>query len=130
MSFGIDDAVAAALQVLNKFVPDPDAKAKFESELRNSLQLWDKGQTDVNAVEAANPNMFVSGWRPFIGWVCGLALAYQYVAAPLIMWFATSVGVNIAAFPKLDDTLWQLVFAMLGMGGMRTFEKLKGIARK
>jgi hypothetical protein len=46
------------------------------------------------------------------------------------MWLATSVGVNIAAFPKLDDTLWQLVFAMLGMGGMRTFEKLKGIARK
>jgi hypothetical protein len=130
MSFGIDDAVAAALQVLNKFVPDPEAKAKFESELRNSLQLWDKGQTDVNAVEAANPNMFVSGWRPFIGWVCGLALAYQYVAAPLIMWLATSVGIKLAMFPKLDDTLWQLVFAMLGLGGMRTFEKLKGIARK
>ena len=130
MSFGIDDAVAAALQVLNKFVPDPDAKAKFESELRNSLQLWDKGQTDVNAVEAANPNMFVSGWRPFIGWVCGLALAYQYVAAPLIMWLATSVGIKLAMFPKLDDTLWQLVFAMLGLGGMRTFEKIKGVAQK
>ena len=130
MSFGIDDAVAAALQVLNKFVPDPEAKAKFESELRNSLQLWDKGQTDVNAVEAANPNMFVSGWRPFIGWVCGLALAYQYVAAPLIMWLATSVGIKLAMFPKLDDTLWQLVFAMLGLGGMRTFEKIKGVAQK
>ena len=67
MSFGIDDAIAAGLKVLNKFVPDPEAREKAEVELRNSLQAWDKGQTDVNAVEAANPSVFVSGWRPFIG---------------------------------------------------------------
>jgi hypothetical protein len=130
MSFGIDDAIAAALKVLDKFVPDPQAKAKAEGELRSSLQAWDKSQTDVNAVEAANPNLFVSGWRPFIGWVCGIALAYQYVAAPLLMWIASSLHIALSAPPKLDGTLWELVFALLGMGGLRTFEKVKGVASK
>jgi hypothetical protein len=130
MSFGIDDAIAAGLQVLNKFVPDPEARAKAESDLRTALQLWDKGQTDVNAVEAANPSVFVSGWRPFIGWVCGFALAYQYVAAPFIMWLALTLHIPLATPPKLDETLWQLVFAMLGLGGMRTYEKIKGVASK
>jgi len=130
MAFGIDDAIAAALKVLDKFVPDPQAKAKAEGELRSSLQAWDKGQTDVNVVEAANPNLFVSGWRPFIGWVCGIALAYQYVASPLLMWIASSLHIALAAPPKLDGTLWELVFALLGMGGLRTFEKVKGVASK
>lgn len=129
MSFGIDDAIAAGLQVLNKFVPDPEARAKAESALRDSLQAWDKAQTDVNAVEATSNNVFVSGWRPFIGWTCGLALAYQFVVAPIVFWLAMSFGFLIEAPPKLDDTLWQLVFAMLGMGGLRTFEKIKGVAR-
>ena len=88
MSFGIDDAIAAGLKVLDKFVPDPEARVKAEADLRNSLQAWDKAQTDVNAIEAANVSVFVSGWRPFIGWVCGIALAYQYVAAPLVMWLS------------------------------------------
>lgn len=129
MSFGIDDAIAAGLQVINKFVPDPEARAKAESELRGSLQAWDKAQTEVNAVEAANSNLFVSGWRPFIGWVCGVALAYQFVLVPLLMWVALSFGYKPPVPPKLDDTLWQLVFAMLGMGGLRTLEKLKGVAK-
>ena len=127
MAFGIDDAITAALRVLDKFIPDPEAKAKAEGELRSSLQLWDKGQTDINAVEAANTNLFVSGWRPFIGWVCGIALAYQYVAAPLLMWIASSLHIALSAPPKLDGTLWELVF---GMGGLRTFEKVKGVASK
>ena len=129
MSFGIDDAIAAGLKVLDKFVPDPEARVKAEAALRDSLQSWDKQQNDVNAVEAANPNVFVSGWRPFIGWTCGLALAYQYVVAPVVFWVAMTFNVLIEAPPKLDETLWQLVFAMLGMGGLRTFEKVKGVAR-
>lgn len=130
MSFGIDDAIAAGLKVLDKFVPDPEARAKAEADLRNSLQSWDKGQTDVNAVEAANSSVFVSGWRPFIGWCCGIALAYQYVVTPIVMWIAVSFHMALIAPPKLDDTLWQLVFAMLGLGGLRTYEKVMGVARK
>lgn len=129
MAFGIDDAIAAGLKVLDKFVPDPEAKAKAEAELRSSLQQWDKEQTDVNAVEAANPNIFVSGWRPMIGWVCALALAYQYLVTPLGMWVATSLHLAVSTPPKLDDSLWQLMFGMLGMGGLRTYEKLKGVSK-
>ena len=129
MAFGIDDIVATSLKVLDKFVPDPEAKAKAETELRSSLQQWDKEQTDVNAVEAANPNIFVSGWRPMIGWVCALALAYQYLVTPLGMWVATSLHLAVSTPPKLDDSLWQLMFGMLGMGGLRTYEKLKGVSK-
>jgi hypothetical protein len=129
MAFGIDDAIAAGLKVLDKFVPDPEAKAKAEAELRSSLQQWDKAQTDVNAVEASNPNLFVAGWRPMIGWVCALALAYQYLVCPLGMWIATSLHLAVTTPPKLDDSLWQLMFGMLGMGGLRTFEKLKGVTK-
>lgn len=129
MAFGIDDAIAAGLKVLDKFVPDPEAKAKAEAELRSSLQQWDKAQTDVNAVEASNPNLFVAGWRPMIGWVCALALAYQYLVCPLGLWIATSLHLAVSTPPKLDDSLWQLMFGMLGMGGLRTFEKLKGVSK-
>jgi len=130
MSFGIDDAIAAGLKVLDKFVPDPEARAKAEADLRNSLQAWDKGQTDVNAVEAASSSVFVAGWRPFIGWCCGVALAYQYVVTPIVMWLAAMAHLALPMPPKLDDTLWQLVFAMLGLGGLRSYEKVMGVARK
>jgi len=129
MAFGIDDAIAAGLKVLDKFVPDPEAKAKAEAELRSSLQQWDKAQTDVNAVEASNPNLFVAGWRPMIGWVCALALAYQYLVSPLGMWIATSLHLAVSTPPKLDDSLWQLMFGMLGMGGLRSWEKYKGLTK-
>jgi hypothetical protein len=129
MAFGIDDAIAAGLQVLNKFVPDPAAKAQAEAELRSSLQLWDKAQTDVNAVEAANPNIFVSGWRPFIAWVCGVALAFNYLT-PYIGWLVASVfHQSIPMPPKLDGSLTELVTAMLGLAGMRSWEKYKGLAK-
>jgi len=123
MAFGIDDAVAAGLQVLNKFVPDPAAKAQAESELRSSLQAWDKAQTDVNAVEAANPNIFVSGWRPMIGWIGAAGLAYQYVFRPL------AVGFGGVSLPPLDGSLMELVVGLLGFGGMRSWEKYKGLTK-
>jgi Holin of 3TMs, for gene-transfer release len=123
MAFGIDDAIAAGLQVLNKFVPDPAAKAQAEAELRSSLQSWDKAQTDVNAVEAANPNIFVSGWRPMIGWIGAAGLAYQYIFRPL------AVGYSGVALPPLDGSLMELVVGLLGFGGMRSWEKYKGLTK-
>ena len=123
MAFGIDDAIAAGLQVLNKFVPDPAAKAQAESELRYSLQAWDKAQTDVNAVEAANPNIFVSGWRPMIGWIGAAGLAYQYIFRPL------GVGFYNLSLPPLDGSLMELVVGLLGFGGMRSWEKYKGLTK-
>lgn len=129
MAFGIGEAIAAGLKVLDKFVPDPAEKAKAEAELRASLMQWDKNQTEINTAEATNQNLFVSGWRPFIGWTCGAALAYQYVGVPLITWVTSWVGLAMPEMPKLDENLWQLVTGMLGMAGLRTFDKMKRIAR-
>jgi hypothetical protein len=124
MAFGIDDAVAAGLKVLDKFVPDPNAKAQYEAELRDALKGWDQQQTEINAAEASNPNLFVSGWRPAIGWIGALGLAYQYVVRPF------AVGFGWHDLPSLDHSLMELVMAMLGLGGLRTFEKIKGVASK
>lgn len=129
MAFGLDDAIAAGLKVLDKFIPDPEARAKAEADLRSSLQNWDKAQTDVNAVEAASNNVFVAGWRPFIGWVGGSALAWQYVLAPFISWVGFCIGHPLPKPPTFDGSIYELVFALLGIGGMRTFEKIKGVAK-
>ncbi|CAB4167190.1 Holin of 3TMs, for gene-transfer release [uncultured Caudovirales phage] len=128
--FGIDDAIGAALKVLDKFVPDPAAKQAAESELRNSLQKWDEGQTEVNKVEAGSDNLFVAGWRPAIGWICAAALLYTYILVPFTVWtFAFVLNQPIPKFPVLDNNLWELMFGMLGMGGLRTYEKFKGVSK-
>jgi len=124
MAFGIDDAISAGLQIVNKFVPDPAAKAQAEAELRTSLQQWDAQQSETNKAEAQNPNLFVSGWRPAIGWVGASGLAYQYVIRPF------AVGAGWHDLPTLDSSLMELIMAMLGMGGLRTYEKVKGVASK
>jgi hypothetical protein len=129
MAFGIDDAIAAGLKVLDKFIPDPEAKAKAETELRAALLGADKAQVAVNAAEAATGSGFIGGWRPFIGWVCGSALAYTYLAVPLGMWIADMAGIAMKPPPRLDGNLWELMMGMLGMGGLRTFEKIKGVAK-
>jgi hypothetical protein len=124
MAFGIDDAINAGLQIVNKFIPDPNQRAEAEASLRQSLQQWDQQQSETNTAEAQNPNLFVSGWRPAIGWIGAAGLAYQYVVRP----FAYGAGWH--DLPALDSTLMELVFAMLGMGGLRTYEKIKGVASK
>lgn len=129
MAFGIDDAIAAGLKIIDKFIPDPAAKAKAESELRDALQKWDQGQLAVNEREAASASLFVAGWRPFVGWVCGGALAYQYIITPLACWVSAIAGYDMPTPPPLNEVLWQLLFGMLGMGGLRTFEKVKGVAK-
>ena len=129
MAFGIDDAIAAGLKIVNKFVPDPDAKIKAENELRKDLQAWDKGQTDINIQEAKHHSIFVAGWRPAIGWACALALWLQYMIAPLAIWASDIAGYPLPKPPVLDQVLWELMFALIGMGGLRTFEKIKGVAR-
>lgn len=128
MAFGIDDAIAAGLQVLNKFIPDPAAKLAAEQQLRAALLSWDAAQTAINAAEAGNQSMFVAGWRPWIGWCCGGALFYSYLLVPLAMWFSFIIGHPLPKPPVLNDHLWELMTGMLGLGGLRTFEKIKGIA--
>jgi hypothetical protein len=85
-------------------------------------------QAEINKVEASDPNLFKSGWRPAVGWVCVTALAYQFVIRPLVPWCVGLFHSQVALMPILDlNSLMTLLFGMLGLGGLRTFEKLKGI---
>ena len=135
--FGVDDAVAAGLKVLDKFIPDPEAKAKAESELRDSLMRWDGQQAAINQAEAGNENVFVSGWRPAVGWIGAAALAYQFLFYPLLGWgwkwlqAMSYVPAEMSPPPLLDaEQLWVMLSGILGIAGMRTFEKQKGVASK
>lgn len=124
MTFGIGEAVAAGLKVLDKFVPDPAAKAKAETELRDALFALDAKQAEINEAEASNSNVFVSGWRPAIGWIGAGGLAYHFILRPFL------VGLGWTSLPTLDGMLFELTFALLGFGGLRTYEKIKGVASK
>ena len=132
------DPVTAVLDIGGKLIdrmwPDPAQAATAKLELIKLQQSGDlaqmTGQLEINKIEAANANMFVSGWRPAIGWVCALALLYQYLVRPLAVAIFAAVGHPLPVMPGLDENLWQLMMAMLGMGGLRTFEKVQGVAAK
>ena len=132
------DPVTAVLDIGSKLIdrmwPDPAQAATAKLELIKLQQSGDlaqmTGQLEINKVEAANANIFVSGWRPAIGWVCALALLYQYLVRPLAVAVFAAVGHPLPVMPGLDENLWQLMMAMLGMGGLRTFEKVQGVANK
>jgi hypothetical protein len=105
----------------------PDKSAQEQAQLAAAVALV-QGQLDINKAEAASPSAFTSGWRPGIGWVCVGALAFQYILRPGIQWAAIVTGHNLPTLPGIDDNLWQLMLGMLGLGGLRTFEKTKGVA--
>lgn len=129
MTFGIGDAVAAGLKVIDKFIPDPQEKIKAEQALRDDLLAWDKMQSDINVEEAKHSSLFVSAWRPAIGWTCAFAFSFIYVVGPLITWGSTLVGRPIP-LPSFDiDALMSLTMALLGMAGLRSWEKSKGLTK-
>lgn len=121
-----------------KLIPDPQARQNFMVQLYGLLQQSDLSQLQVNQAEARSGSSFVAGWRPAIGWVCAIALGYQYLAVPLFVWGTSWVGattqnvtlLNMPSPPTLDNNLWELMFGMLGMGALRSFEKLKGVANR
>lgn len=105
----------------------PDKTAEEQAQLAAALAIV-QGQLDANKAEAASPSAFTSGWRPGIGWVCALALFFQYIARPLLAWGGIVSGHQFPPLPGIDDNLWQLMLGMLGLGGLRTYEKAKGVA--
>ena len=119
--------------LVTRTIPDPTLKEQLRRELELAQLAADtdlaKAQAAINQTEAANPNLFVSGWRPFVGWVCGLGLAYAFlikpIASPLVQKWS---GVPMEALDV--STLLTLLFGMLGLGGMRTVEKMNGVARR
>ena len=125
----IDKLIEPVSQILDKFVADKDLKAKLQHELNTELHKANMAQLEVNKVEAAHKNMFVAGWRPFVGWCCASALAYHFILQPILVFILSLSGYQVA-LPEFDmNSLMTVLLGMLGLGGMRSLEKINGVAR-
>ena len=130
--------IPLATTLIDKVIPDPKAKAEAHLELVKLQQAGEfkaleadlqmaLAQAKVNEAEAASTDSFRGGWRPMAGWVCSVGLAYTFLAQPLLAWLSASQGWPVP--PKIDmDTLMGLLMGMLGLGGFRTFERVRGKA--
>jgi len=126
------------LSKLIGLIPDSNARAAakeaFEKEAMELAASASTAQLDINKVEAASSSVFVAGWRPAIGWICGFALAWQFIFQPLICYglsiYSTYSHQTIPPPPILETgQLYTILLGMLGLGGMRTFEKVNGVSR-
>jgi hypothetical protein len=118
--------------LLDRFVPDPEKKAAAELELVKMAADGELkqiiAQLEINAKEAAHPSVFVAGWRPFFGWAGGVGFIYSVMLQPMLAWYSSIKG--WPAPPALNiDLLWVVITGMLGIGGMRTFEKSRGATK-
>ena len=131
--------IPAITGILDKIIPDPQVAA--EAKLK-ALDMAQKGelavldadlrlalsQAEINKAEAST-DVFRGGWRPFCGWICGAGLCYTFLLRPLLPWVVHVFGLNVPPLPPIDsDALMALLFGMLGLGGLRTFERVKGKA--
>jgi ABC-type sulfate transport system permease component len=128
--------IGPATQLLDKFVEDKDKKNEIAHELatmaeRHAQELA-KGQLEANAAQAKHPSLFVAGARPAIMWICAAAMAYHFILQPFILFGVLVAGIALPAeLPELDmGQLMPVLLGILGLGGMRSYEKVKGIARE
>lgn len=120
--------------LLDKVIEDKDQKAKLAHEIATLAERQAHeaamGQILTNREEAKHKSIFVAGWRPFIGWTCGIALAYHFIFAPLIVFGVAWSGATLPELPAFDmDSLMTVLLGMLGLGGLRTYEKQKGLTK-
>ncbi len=124
---GIGSVADLANTVIAKIWPD---KSEAEKQQLAAAVVLVQGQLEVNKVEAVNPSVFVSGWRPFIGWVCGAALVYHYILRPMLPWLLALFSHPVPPIPPLDmGDLITILLGMLGLGGLRTVEKIQNVAK-
>jgi hypothetical protein len=123
---GVGAVAGLADTLINKIWPDKTEKEK--AEIAAAVMVV-KGQMDINQTEAASPNIFVAGWRPFIGWVCGVACAWNWIGLPVVKVALAIVGHRLELSPADLTEMLPLLLGMLGLGGLRTAEKIHGVAR-
>lgn len=120
--------------LLDKVIPDAGERAKLAHEIATMAERHAHeialAQIEVNKEEAKSESLFKSGWRPFIGWVCGAAFAYHFVGQPVIIFVLAYFGLPAPTLPEFDMmSLMTVLGGLLGLGGLRTFEKYKGITK-
>lgn len=114
---------------LEKWLPDANTREKAAADLAVMVHQASMAQIEVNKVEAASSSLFVAGWRPAIGWICGAGYAYNFIIQPLLIFVLTAaqVSLNTAQLPVLDIGEMSIMLAnLLGFGAYRTYEKVKG----
>ena len=133
---GIGAIIDSVGKVASDLITTDKERIELELEGKRIDQATDLAQMEVNKVEAQNQNLFVAGWRPAVGWVGAAAMAYQFLAYPLLVWSWTwmqaeqIVPQDVKPPPMLDtEALWVILSGMLGIAGMRSFEKTRGVAR-
>jgi hypothetical protein len=119
--------------VLDKIIPDNNAKEQAKQQIEkalidNAAQI-NLTQAETNKIEAAHRSIFVSGWRPFLGWVSGCGFAWVFVASPVIRWVLALNEINVTLPELQTDVLMELTLAMLGLASLRTWEKSKGLTK-
>jgi len=120
--------------IIDKVIPDRNSAAKAKAELEamessGELDLM-KSQLLVNSEEAKHTSVFVAGWRPAIGWTCASIYMYHYLIYPLLVLILNVNGVDTKSLPHFDlDAIWPVLGGMLGLGGMRTYEKRHGVTK-
>ena len=125
--------ISVVSSVLDKVIPDNNAKEKAKADIEkalidNAAQI-NIAQAETNKIEANHRSVFIAGWRPFLGWVCGVGFAWIFVLNPILQWGLALYGIN-ATLPQLQtDVLMELTIALLGLAGLRSWEKSKGITK-
>lgn len=134
---GIGSVIESVGKVAGDLITTDKERMQLELEGRKLDQAIDLAQIEVNKVEAASSSVFVTGWRPAIGWIGAAAMAYQFLLYPMLLWAWTYlqgtgwIPKELAPPPVLDaDQLWVILSGILGIAGMRSFEKTKGVAAK
>jgi hypothetical protein len=130
----IDKLIGPVTGLLDKFIEDKDQKARLAHDLatmaEKHAQEISKAQLEVNKVEAGHSSLFVSGWRPAVGWVCVLGMAGNFMVIPFTNFVLALLEIDVT-IPLIDTaTMMPVLMGMLGLGGLRTYEKSKDIHRK
>lgn len=130
--------IPAVTSLLDKIIPDPQAASEAKLKMLEMAQKGELasldadlklalGQIEVNKTEAASPDWFRGGWRPAVGWVCVIGLFYQFLMRPLLPWVVAVAGSEVPPLPAIDaENLYVLLSGLLGLGGLRTFERVRG----
>jgi hypothetical protein len=124
---GIGSVADLASNVINKIWPD---KSEQEKQQLAAAVMVIQGQLEINKTEAANPSVFVSGWRPAIGWVCGAACAWNWIGLPILKAGLAVANYSVALSPADLTEMLPILLGMLGLGGLRTLEKINGAAAR
>ncbi len=135
---GLGSVFDFAKGVMERVFPDPAQRAQATLELTKLQQSGElqklaldtqllQGQIDINKVEAASTNWWIAGWRPTVGWICGLSLLYVSIIDPIARFIALTMGYK-GLFPVIDTSITlQVLLGLLGLAGMRSFERVKGV---